>query len=583
MLVEGITTTNYNTIGRQRLSNAEAQLDAAIKSGADSSVLLTLQKLVDDLKNSIEIREKQREKRLEKMSLTERRVQEAQFDEIKRKFDESNRIEAENAEKTRESIKGFSEKVGGVFDNLADNVFHTLLGPLQLIVNPLEKVFDFNLFKTGKKAVGDYLQGKFPATYENLKKNGGVIGAVGIAIVDAIRKTNKTGSGDYLTGDGSLDISSLLSGSGLSLAGILKGAGVVGLIAAAVGGTIVAWKNDWDEQGIESAQELKTLLHDENATLWEKTKGVAKYAVKIAFGSVAGGLKSGWNTIKSNFSELQDTWNDPEKSTGAKIWDSVVITVNGVRETIVNTVGGFIGTAGDYIVGFFADDNPEVIEKWNNFKSEMSAFSEELFGGIKKFFSSEEIARRWELFKEDPSAWADDIWTSVTGYTERLVTHITNAFDTHKGDWSWDEWWNTDVKTWWENSWLNPTTWFGGSKVTNTTDENENTISKELTIWERIGDWFKTSDSRWNPATWFKPVDDAIISKDNDLYIPSPDDNILVTKSNVIAQPSTSDGSDTFRQELMTVLRDIASNLKQPVVMNNLTTPVAVDFGGLRL
>ena len=57
----------------------------------------------------------------------------------------------------------------------------------------------------------------------------------------------------------------------------------------------------------------------------------------------------------------------------------------------------------------------------------------------------------------------------------------------------------------------------------NFNNETYSCDADKLNFWQRIGNWFKTSDSRWNPATWFRPVDDAIISKDNDLYIPSDD------------------------------------------------------------
>jgi len=610
MLVQGITRANYDTVGAQRLANAESELQDAIKNNASDKVLLKLQKTVDDLKNSITVREKERQKYLDKMTLTERRVRESQFGEIKQKFDESNERSEKSAEKARESIRAVSEKVGGALDTVFDSVAHTLLGPLNLIVNPLEQALGFNLFKVAKKPVADFLEGKFPATYQKLKDNGGLIGAVGVAIIDAIhgKKTN-IGS---ISGDGSLGIDSLLGSGlgGLSIGSILKGAGVVGLVVAGIVGIVNAWKNDWDKKGIESAKELKSIFEDETATTWDKVKGVFVYSVKAIFGSITGGLKSAWDTLTSKFSEIVSIWTDPNSSTFEKIWDTVKTAVLAIPQTIWNAVGGLLSTLGDYAFGFFGD---ETQEWWSNFKEKISSTFTYIWESISNYFSWDNLKEQWESLKADPKQWIKDTWNSIKGFFNNIFSKIGQAFTGDDsfdfGSWAkekldeiidaiknffsniWDK-----IKNAVSNAWDSATGWLTGRETRNVTDANGNIVRDkngnpvtETTTWmSRTGEAVSgfVGDKWWNPFSWNwggkKNVEDAIISKNNDLYIPSDDDNILVTKSDVTVQPAATDTA--FQTELLNLLRNIADNLKQPTVVNNVQgTSTAIDFGGMRL
>ena len=582
MLVQGITRSNYDTVGAQRLANAENQLQSAVQSGASDKVLLKLQKTVDDLKNSIAVREKERERYLDKMTLTERRVRESQFDDIKSKFDESNERAEASAERSREAVRAVSEKVGGALDTVFDSVAHTLLGPLNLIVNPLEQALGFNLFKVAKKPVADFIEGKFPATYDKLKNNGGLIGAVGVAIIDAIHGGSGSG-GDgsggvsgYLTGDGSLDITSLLSGSGMSFAAILKGAGIVGLVAAAIAGIIAGWKGEWDKNGAEESADLKALLQDESATAWDKIKGVAIYAVHSVFGVVVGGLRSGWESLKKTGNEIAEIWSDPNSSVFSKIWDTVKTALIGLKEAVLKTLGGMFSALGDRIFGFFGENAQAW---WENFKEKISETFSYIFDTIKNFFSWENIKSQWEQFKADPKEWVAHAWDGIKTFFNNIFSKIGQAFSGNE-EFDFSEWVSDIINTV-KNFFVNL---FDKIKTTVTGWlEKINPANWISDAWDTVTDYAKNAS--WLPWNWGKnktEVNDAIISKDNDLYIPSDDDNILVTKSEIVPQ-SSAQMSTAFQQELLSVLKDISSKLKQPTVINNVQASKAVDFGGLRL
>ena len=599
--VSGITRSNYNTVGAQRLASAESQLNSAIKDNVDSSLLLTLQKKVDDIKNTINAREAQREKYLGKLSLTERRVQEAQFDEIKRKFDENNQLADARAEKTQSSLRKVSESVGKVVDNLADSVFHTLLGPLQLIVDPLEKVFNFNLFGLAKKPVGDFLESKFPSTYDNLKKNGGLIGAVGVAIIDAIhgkKVLNETGSSES---GGLSKISEFFKGSGINAVSVLKTAGIAGLVVAGIVGVVNAWKKNWDTNGIEESQDLKKLLADENASAMKKILGVGKYALHSVFGIITGSLRNMWEGLQSTFTGIVDTWKDPNSSVFEKIWNSVRDGISGIVKTTLQAIGGLFSSLGDRVFGFFGENAQGW---WLNFKDKMSETFTYIFDSVKNVFSLDTIAEKWEEFKESPILWLKNTISSITGFFNNIFSKIGQAF-TGNNEFDFGSWITEKINDavsavkdffvnifekaknaitgWWSNSKVNPSNWFGGRQVQNVVDENGNivvdangnAVTKESTWWGRTWDWVTGKNRK------VKQIDDAIISKDNDLYVPSPDDNIVVTKSDVSSQSSSANSQ--FQTELMNVLKDIANNLKQPTVINNMTSGTALNFEGMRL
>lgn len=74
------------------------------------------------------------------------------------------------------------------------------------------------------------------------------------------------------------------------------------------------------------------------------------------------------------------------------------------------------------------------------------------------------------------------------------------------------------------------------------------------------------------------PFNDAIIYKDNSVYVPHPDDNIVLTKDN--ASPSTV--SEEFEGDIMGILRTIAENTKGGGIYNISNSP-DFDFSMLRV
>ena len=611
--VSGITRSNYDTVGAQQLSNAESQLNSAIRSDADSSILLQLQKRVDDIKNTIDVREKDREKYLDKLSATERRVQEAQFQQIKDKFDETNERAEARTEKTFDSIRSVSKTIGNAFDSLADNVFHTLLGPLQLIVNPLEEALHFNLFGLAKKPVGDFLESRFPATYESLKKNGGLIGAVGVTIVDAINKSQRNAGLD-LEGDGSLDISSIL-GSGLSLASILKGAGVIGLVGLAIGGIITAWKNDWDKNGIGSAQDLKALLADEEASTGEKIWGVVKFGMQTVFGSAVAGIKGAIGNISDDVNAVVDKWNDEDASTGEKIWDISVIGLTAIPNAVLGGAAGAIKRLGDAIFGFFDEDSAQRMW-WDNFKEHLDGFVSDLIGGIRNILSWDNVK---QLF-DNPLGFLTGLPSQIEDFTFGVLSHVLSMITGQDINLeprllkAVDIFWNGfldiidplglvhthkdfaettahdesnaavaaayQVKTEEETK----TDYDAGAYFTSLFPDDPR---HGVQLWR---DWQLHGDGM-SPQQWYAGLDeghvidlnDAIISKDNDLYRPSPEDNIILTKDDVSMQSQLTSIDSAFKSELMSVLKEIASNLRQPTVVNNVSSGSSLSFEGFRL
>lgn len=636
--VAGITRSNYDTVGQQRLADAQSQLQSGIQNGADTETLLKLQKLVDDLKNTINARETARQKYLEKFNATEKRVREAQFEEVKRKFDENIQASKESVEERKNSIKAFSEKVGDVFDKTFDSIAHTLLGPLNLIVNPLEKALGINIFKIAKKPVADFLEAKFPVQYEKLKNNGGLIGAVGVSIIDAIHGQEK--HFDKLLGeDDSFNMNNLLAKGGLTIGSILKGAGIVGLVVAGIIGIVNAWKNEWDTDGLNSAQDLKDTLSDETASTWTKIKAVGVYGVKLIFGSVVGGLKGFWDSLKSSMDSIFDIWNDPKKPVFTKIWDTVKTVILGIPQAIWNGVKGLISTLGDYFFGLWGEDS-EVWTWWTNLKDSLSSLIDDIFGGLKDFFSWDNIKDEWAKLTADPLKYFQNLFSDIRNTVHTVFNKIIGAI-LGIDDF---EIYDVGIVKFIRDVWIGimeiidplhlfhdkPTHEVDHAASATAADENFNSEATQAAIDEayfgspipeedqdpnvdaseymNLGD-FKNWYSQNNPSAspkeimdaWkqtkayaaqlekldqqnqqnIHTIKDAIISKDNDLYIPSPDDNIVVTKSNVGV--SSTQVSTSFQQELMTVLREIADKLKSPAVINNMEASKAVDFGGLRL
>lgn len=595
-LIAGITRANYDTTGTARLNAAQNQLQNAIQSNADSNILLQLQKTVDDLKNSIKVRELEREKFLNKLSVTERRVQELQFEDLKNKFDESNQRSEQRIESTKESIRSVSKSVDDAFSSLSDSVFHTLLGPLNLIVNPIEKALGFNLFKIAKKPVADFIEGKFPSTYQKLKTDGGLIGAVGVAIIDAINgKKNEIANGESNGFDATSALSSI---NGVGIGNILKGAGIVALVAAAITGIIVAWKNEWDQKGIESGSELKSLLQDESASTWSKVVGIGKFTIKTIFGSVVAGIKGVVSSLSDSISDIIDIWKDPEMSVGSKIWDTVKNSILAIPKAVFSGLGKLIGTAGDYAVGLFGGE--EAKEKWLNFKSEISNTFNETWNSLKKAFSWDNLKNQWEAFKLDPKQWLSDVWYSIDGFFNNIFSGIGKAISGNQ-DFDFNTWisdkfteittsikdffvgWFDKIKNtvsdWWNNSSINPQNWFGGRQIDSEGNETGFVDRAKQGVKNFTGGSWNPFDWNWNGA---KQTNDAVIMKDNDLYIPSPQDNIILTKDNVTAQSSTINSD--FQNQLMSVLKEIASNLKQPTIVNNISSGTsAMSFEGMRL
>ena len=639
--VAGITRSNYDTVGQQRLANAQSQLQSGIQNGADTETLLKLQKLVDDLKNTINARETARQKYLEKFNETEKRVREAQFEEVKRKFDENIQASKESVEESKKSIKAFSEKVGDVFDKTFDSIAHTLLGPLNLIVNPLEKALGINIFKIAKKPVADFLEAKFPVQYEKLKNNGGLIGAVGVSIIDAIHGQEK--HFDKLLGeDDSFSMSNILAKSGLTIGSILKGAGIVGLVVAGITGIIAGFQNEWDEKGLDSAKELQDTLSDESASFITKALAVGKYAIKAVFGSIVGGLKSVWNSLKTSMSELFDIWDDPNEPIFKKIWNTIKTVILGIPLAIWNGVKGLISTLGDYFFGLWGEDS-KVWTWWTNLKDTLSTLIDDIFGGLKDFFSWDNIKDEWAKLTADPLKYFQNLFSDIRETVHTVFNKIIGAI-LGIDDF---EIYDVGIVKFIRDVWIgimeiiDPLHLFHDPPTTTPTpeehaasaaaaDKNFNSEATQAAIDEAyfgspvpeedqepdvdaseymnlddFQQWYSQNNPTASPKeimdAWkqtkayaaqlekleqqnqqnIHTIKDAIISKDNDLYIPSPDDNIVVTKSNVGV--SSTQMSTSFQQELMTVLRDIADKLKSPTVINNMEASKAIDFGGLRL
>lgn len=87
-----------------------------------------------------------------------------------------------------------------------------------------------------------------------------------------------------------------------------------------------------------------------------------------------------------------------------------------------------------------------------------------------------------------------------------------------------------------------------------------------------------------------KPVNDAIIYKDNSLYVPHPDDNIYLTKDNITTSATSNTEkpilSDSFEGSLFEILRTIAENLKGngSSFVNVTSVPdSSFDFSALRI
>lgn len=86
------------------------------------------------------------------------------------------------------------------------------------------------------------------------------------------------------------------------------------------------------------------------------------------------------------------------------------------------------------------------------------------------------------------------------------------------------------------------------------------------------------TDLGLSPSEAYTPLNDAIIYKDNSVYVPHPDDNIVLTKDDV----STPVLSNSFEGTLFDILNKIASN-NAPSVVTVQPSYSAFDFSSMRI
>lgn len=333
MFVSGITREN----GRDKISEARTALNQAVANNASDKEIKDLAQMVVNIEatlKSIETREQnayskmtekdklivnarhqhaeeiyQKEKDDRAEAERKREEEKRKAEELeKKRLEEQERRQQERWDSIHNSVIKFGNTISGAVNSIADASFHALLGPLNLLVNPLEKALNFNLFNLGKKTVEDILTMPIKSRYD-LEKKGGLIGATGIFIADTITKA--LGKSRVLeesdSGTGSLwenikdKVGSVIGGAATFAAPVL---GALGIVAA---GVAVAWANEWDKKGPEVVDEYLAVMDDPNADLWTKFKADLKFAcdkiIKGFFGGVAGAIRN----FSENKTEI-DSW-----------------------------------------------------------------------------------------------------------------------------------------------------------------------------------------------------------------------------------------------------------------------------------
>jgi phage-related protein len=406
--------------------------------------------------------EKEYEKRKQDLLSTLEVIKQTKEEEGEQYSEQIQEVE-KSLKDTKKLVDRLPESFTKGVSTLSTSLVDVALGPVKLITGPLEEMFGFKTVDTIKNAfssipklfnkedkkdteddpTADFLEKEVKAKERDLLRSG-VIGASAVFISKSLE--GLSGGGDSLGGADSggslLDKLPLgkVPSSALAMVGkALPYVAIAGLVVGATALLVNAWKNDWEDQGEEEAQKLKDVFADENATLLDKVKATGIFTIKGIFGSIVGGLKEGWESIKGTFQGILDIWGDEDLSTAEKIIGTIKTAVQGVLEFPWKVIKGFWKTLESYILPLlpeswqekyedFKDKLTPIVTKIKDFVLFIPNAIKDAFVALKDFFLD-----KVEEFK---SIWGDEdlsLWDKVKQTVISIVTTPIEALKTFWG------------------------------------------------------------------------------------------------------------------------------------------------------
>lgn len=449
-----------------------------------------------------------------------------------------------------ESIDSARKKVGetirgGLVDSL-ETLLYSSLGPLRIFTDPLfggRKGF-FETLSTLDTAFGKKVNSP---TKSELNSKGGTIGKSAVMIANTIEDTLGK-SGEEKDGDGLL--SSIKDGvaSGLGFTSGITLSSVLGTafksfftlsnlttlgFAGALG--LVAWSTFKNEMGVVYEGALEDAkITDESAIDTNNSGSVTIAEMNTAVDNLIknnrtllsyfDSIESEEDRIKVRKAILEVLWGNLSEETRANSKDT--------EEWIKNGSAGVI-----------TKDSPE--KKW--------------MGGVYDYTDSL-TGMKIPLYVpagEDPEVWGQQYFDSTRG-TLSLLSGINASAKAIQ----------TQLTTQYTEEELNALFHQEASKPNPDKEFIENIFGAISA--ERMG-------RPYSPSLDF--LNDAIIYKDNSVYVPHPDDNIVLTKDDVSAPALSGD----FEGTLLDVLRTIAENTGKQRGVYAINSAPEFDFSALRV
>ena len=444
-------------------------------------------------------------------------------------------------EQARGQVSKFGESA---LDTIMNPLFHTLLGPLQLFTKPLEDLFHVDLYQIPKSLM--ILRKRTPASRERVLADGGVFGAGMVLIYDALMK-KETGS-DFGIGDLSDDILSVFGASSIfsqvmdGLKKVFSGGALSNILKVLTSGAAIG------------------------VSIWGIADGVLSYFTKA------------YEDVNSNAKQTAIDAVDNEQSL---FWTSLT--------------SAFEDTP-DILAGAFADAVQE-----DSFIAGVGTFISSVFKRSEERYNSWQAGLTEANLKKMSEETGIDFEELVRQYNADLLTVRASGNNPYLWSEFWDKWSKalkgvtatpqfvvTEEGSEFVNSLLtNAGEYIAQQKEDNPLfirDENGNRIPNP--------DYVSPLDlalPRYDPNmysfTHLDPLDlnDAIIYKDNSVYVPHPEDNIVLTQNDVGTGSISSDSLDQIIELLTTISQNTEAGNSPIVNIANTGNSGSMDFSALRV
>ena len=462
------------------------------------------------------------------------------IDKRSEKREQSDKLRSQT-DKAKSQITKFNETA---MDTILNPLFHTLLGPLQLFTKPLEDLFHVDLYQIPRSLM--LLRKRTPASRERVLADGGVFGAGLVLIYDALMK-KETGS-DSGIGDLSDDILSVFGASSIfsqvmdGLKSVFSGGALSNILKVLTSGAAIG------------------------VSIWGITDGVLSYFTKA------------YEDVNSN---AKQTAIDAVNNEQSLFWTSLKSAFEDTPDIIAGAFAdavqedSFISGVGTFISSVFKRSE----ERYNSWQAglteanlkRMSEDSGKDFEELVRQYNADLLTVR--ASGNNPYLWGEfwDKWgealKGVTGVPQFVVTEKGNEFvDSLPA--------NAEEYVAQQNE-GNPLFIIdeNGNKV-----PNPDYVSPlDLALPKYIPNMYSI------PHLDTLDLNDAIIYKDNSVYVPHPEDNIVLTKDDVGTGSISSDSLDQIIELLTTISQNTEAGNTPVVNIANTGNNGAMDFSALRV